>query len=167
MLGTPKTDSTGAKKTKKGKIKILLKANLNKTFVHLHIFHPPVCLIIIWTSTYLLSAPVTILPFYKLLSHCIFNLMFPFTFYAPPSMVHPSGYSYISCLEGTDRRGSPKNSQKSRIIIVGCHRVVELCSVAVCILRESWWELLSQILHKQSPTNDHLVLIYRDARFSW
>jgi len=73
----------------------------------------------------------------------------------------------ISCLEGTDRRGSPKNSQKSRIIIVGCHRVVELCSVAVCILRESWWELLSQILHKQSPTNDHLVLIYRDARFSW
>jgi len=29
-------------------------------------------------------------------------------------------------------------------------------------LRESWWELLSQILHKQSPTNDRLVLIYRD-----
>jgi len=46
MLGTPKTDSArgAAKKTKKGKIKILLKyispkkANLNKTSVYLHIY---------------------------------------------------------------------------------------------------------------------------------
>ena len=77
--------------------------------------------------------------------------------------------SIISCLEGTDRRGSPKNSQKSGIKMIYCQVSQDCCWVTLCgcsyIEEKDCGSCLVNyyvnILHEHLPRNN-LALIYRD-----